>query len=269
MENFTFSERGGWIVNIIRQIGLQRSGTNAIKALIELNFRDVYVASNVLGNKHDDVQWDEIIKISNSTNYPGFSIDKGLEKVIKNKVNNRDLIFTINVKDPCSWLDSYYRYQSKKYAYVNDGAELEFSEEFVKKSLRNWRDRILNWSGFYDQNREKSLIIRHEQLLIPGEVGKLLAKMQEKFGFDIISERVITEIDGYMRRGIENQHGEDLVIRKKWDKQYHLNECWTDSLPDAYFDMALDVLRRTFDESRTVLEVFETLGLPRAVEKNL
>ena len=100
---------------IIKQYGLQRSGTNYAKALIENNF-DIKVLSNGYGRKHDKFCF-------TPDRYKNYNIFK--DKFVKTDLTkkesisvhrdfmNNDVIFLIIFKHPFKWVESYFRYVNR------------------------------------------------------------------------------------------------------------------------------------------------------------
>ena len=53
----------------IKQFGLQRSGTNAVKALLEVNFPEIRVLTTYLGNKHKPTNYQTLVEQSDDSNF--------------------------------------------------------------------------------------------------------------------------------------------------------------------------------------------------------
>lgn len=97
----------GVFMRFIKQFGLQRSGTNALKALVELNFSDVTVLSGYLGDKHAETSWDLMLQQGRSQDPKEFGVSHDAVDQILREVEQKTLPIIINLKDPVSWVNSY------------------------------------------------------------------------------------------------------------------------------------------------------------------
>ena len=134
--------QGEYPMKIIKQFGLQRSGTNAVKAMLEVNFPDVFILTNILGNKHECSSRNAMAAMAAELAVSEPELDKALVEEIQNCVGNGEIAYIFNIKDPVSWLCSYFRYQKKKYEFRNPDSEFMFSEKFARRSLSAWQEKV-------------------------------------------------------------------------------------------------------------------------------
>ncbi len=75
----------------IKQFGLQRSGTNALKALLETNFPKIRLLTTFLGNKHQPIDFDTLNENSNDENFAEYDISSDHVEKIKSQINAKSL----------------------------------------------------------------------------------------------------------------------------------------------------------------------------------
>ncbi len=238
----------------IKQFGLQRSGTNAVKALIELNFKNVIVLSNYLGNKHEATSWEIMSGLASYEDVSEFGLGSHEREMIKELIVTRTLPVVINVKEPVSWLNSYYKYQRKKVVYRNPNAEFNFSVEFSKKALTHWSENVDSWLKFHI-NSDNSILFRHEDVL--RDMTTRMREIKDKFDLEMADCYPIGTIDGYAKRGTDKQHGEELINKNaSFDRNYHLDGGWRKDVPDEVLEYADQFSQDFFDTHPEYLEFF-------------
>ncbi len=186
---------------IVKQYGLQRTGTNATKALIETNLRGAHVLS---GDKHHDVDRASI------------------------KDSDR---FVVNVKDPASWVVSYHRYRSMKARNETPPYVLDPIEGLVDGWLARWAARTSSYLRLADELPERVAVVQHEALLRDPQ-GTLDAVRRH---LDIARKSGEPELflDSYARRGDASVHGADLINKKRpFNRDFHLSGRWAREAPD-------------------------------------
>lgn len=180
----------------VKQYGIQRTGTNALKALLETNCQDVDVLSSTYGSKH------------------GFPADD----------LPGDLRLVVSIKDPVTWVVSYYRFRSAKALDENPPRVYDPLETLVDQSLSYWASRTAAYLRLADE-RERVAIVQHETLL--RDPLAVLASVKEALGLCWApGERELFR-DVCMRRGGEHDRGRALVHpRWKFSPDRHLNGDW-------------------------------------------
>lgn len=122
----------------IRQYGLQRTGTNAVRALLEINC-GVNVLTHTNGSKHD--------------------------LPTREAVEESDTLFVINVKDPISWLASYYRYRSLQAREAQPQRRMDPIGVMSSVWLPLWQDRTTAYLELAEKYPSRTAVIQHEALL--------------------------------------------------------------------------------------------------------
>lgn len=191
----------------IKQAGLQRTGTNATKALIEANCPDVKVLTTTLGSKHYLPR--------------------------ESALAQDDLAWVINIKDPISWTVAYWRYkawQASEETPPRVYDELPFQ---LPEWLQVWDQRHRAWLTLADQAPDRVVVVQHEALL--RDPGAQLTRIADHLDLPRKPGRPRLFTKGYARRGAETDHGADLIdTRVPFDRERHLNGRWAEGIkPDA------------------------------------
>lgn len=148
---------------IVKQLGMQRSGTNYLEKLLKINFgpRSVLVLNNQLGCKHHAITSDSMRSWVEEKGKLGFLLDEMWS-----------INFTINVRSPLSWSLGFLKHRKRlgdKIKLKNPGPHVEQLNK-VMPVLRNWR-------ALAEKRPEAVCIIRFEDL-----VADYLPVMQELAG---------------------------------------------------------------------------------------
>ncbi len=230
----------------IKQFGLQRSGSNAVKALLEINFAQVHVLANYAGNKHEPASWSTMAERVAADDPAAFGLTADAAAQIAAQIAQRTLPVVITIKEPVSWVNSYYRYQRKKVLVNHPTAVFPFDEAFCRKVLPRWETNVLSWIALHDRH-PRSLLFLHEEVI--AGFDRQLELIRERFGLPVSERYPVGQLAGYARRGIETQHGEELInARMAFDREYHLGGRWQDDIPaelrGLLYDYREAVLRR-------------------------
>ena len=158
------SSESGQPKEFFKQFGLQRSGTNILKALIEINFTRCHVLTQFLGNKHTPKGWGEMTDLLIEEDETDYGISKEERQKISDLVESRSLRIIINIKEPIPWLESFHRYQSEK--LIGRGKNPpEFDESWVRDKLIMWEEKVVSWCEFAKSNPENCLLVRLLQII--------------------------------------------------------------------------------------------------------
>ncbi|WP_147361504.1 sulfotransferase [Dichotomicrobium thermohalophilum] len=246
-------------MEIIKQFGLQRSGTNALRGIIEVNL-DLRVAANILGDKHSSISWAAMEDWAAEMPLPKSLSPKDYNRLL-DALHGRTLKFILSVKDPVSWVNSYFRYSKKKFEHKNPEKILDFTTRFAEKSLFSWQERMKSYADFIAQNAGQCFVVQHEKLLISPE--SVLADFCRKFDFPFPDDPELF-LEGYARRGTDEQQGDMLINRKmRFNRDFHLEGQWMRDMPEDVLEQAVafrdDVFGR-HPEIRSLFDV-ETIGL--------
>ena len=230
-------------MKLIKQLGLQRSGTNALRAIAEENLPDCLFLANILGDKHVPQSWEEMAAwLAQNPTADGLTPE--LYALMSEQVQSRQLDVVISIKDPVSWLWSYFRYAKKKAEFKSPEQEFSITQHFANQCLASWSSRMTKYLNFALDNKERTMVVQHEELLRSPDA--VLARFCNTFGLSQPDSPELFQ-QAYARRGIESQQGKDLVNPKvKFDPSYHLEGRWINEMPPEYYDMGWQVMESYF-----------------------
>lgn len=198
-------------MNFIKVYGLPRCGTNYLEKLIEINFKDVFILSNILGWKHAipqdhiDIDWKghnweassniirDLLKV-----YKKFENN---ETQIRNAVNNNEIKYIFILKNPIEYLNSY-KYQKRIDITYNLDVNIE-----SKKYLYYY----IMYNKFIKENKESSIFINYHHF----------EKYNIDYNLNIIKEKfnLIKKNDDYIQlKNVIDPFGnieEDKYIKKR------------------------------------------------------
>lgn len=188
----------------IRQYGLQRTGTNAIKALLEENSDEpVRVLTSTHGSKHD-------MPTADATADPA-------------------LLFVVSIKDPVSWLASYHRYRKLQCESETPPRTIDPISLLAPEWLAHWRRHTVAYLTLAETMPNRTAVVQHETLL--RTPGRTLKHVANHLGLPLRPHLELFR-DGYARRGDERTRGADLIdSTRRFNRNYHLNGDWAHELP--------------------------------------
>lgn len=202
---------------MIQQYGLQRTGTNAMRALIEANFPGVRVEPAAFGSKHHEVDWHAVREA-------------------------RRLSFVVNVKDCVTWLASYYRFRAMKARDQSPDRRVAPLSKVATAWLGHWWVTTRSHLSVADEFPSRTLVVQHEALLRSPEA--VLDEVWSKLRLYRRPGDPELFLDAYARRGGANTPAKELMAPARFDfRSFHLSGEWAVDLPD---DVAADA-RRTMD----------------------
>lgn len=149
--------------NVIKIFGIERSGTNYLQKLLQMNFNDLLVFTNGFGWKHGKPQDpDKWIKSKECLEKDYFSF---LRK------ENKSIDFIVIIKDPYYWHNSIKKFAKQKY---------DFHQQFTKYNTLYgaYIDLLENNTPFF----KRGLYMRYEDIL--KNPGLALEKIQEFYGYE-------------------------------------------------------------------------------------
>jgi len=203
----------------VKIYGLPRTGTNVIKALLEVNFKNTIVVDLVLGNKHDPYD----PNLVQNPRYPesfdkDFFLHYDLQE-IKEKVQERAIIFVVMIKNPYAWLWSYFKLRNKK----NPNKFPEFSAEYFPQWLNLWRERNEQWITNLSRDYGELLtIIEHDQLI--KEPENILTTFETRFNLKRNERHFVTKFDFATKRGTDRDHSWGLLTEQPFDHTYYTSK---------------------------------------------
>jgi len=220
-------------MTIFKQYGEQRTGTNYLKHLLEINFADTLVFGSVLGWKHG------LFQLNNG--YASTSADSHEDwvrrKVIDGRVYSVDdhplpytEAFLIDAASRLNYLVSYKRLipwlvSMKRFRFPNRPWERAHVERLARDYLARYRI-WLQLPG--------ALIVDHDLLLEDTTCLSLLAHLQERYGLYPRSPRLTVE-----RPLVKASTDHGLLFAKEtFDPGYYLANRYLEELPAWIIDLA-------------------------------
>jgi hypothetical protein len=207
-------------MNLIKQYGLERTGTNYLKALIELNIKESRVLSNIFGLKHDKYSMDKLdIKNYDPLQDKNVATDLSREEIskIKDKIIQGKVYFTVSFKDPYSWVISYNRCDWLHNGPLNKDKVLRFMDKWNTVN-RDWLDKII-------KNKTNSMGVLYEDLLLNPKI--VINNLAKKFNFLVNGDFI--DVNKEMKPGID-VHGSKNISNRDIDKekycQYYKNKIY-------------------------------------------
>lgn len=212
----------------IKQFGLERSGTNVVKSLVEFNF-GMRVYSNFPLHKHKHALPFNRFLIGDKEVYElerlGISISE-FER-IKQDVSSGHMLFIFSIRDVGSWVEGYYRYMKKRKKIEN------LNHEFVVDSLHRWKSINSTYMNFNEINPSKSIIVKHTDV-VAGDRRWLedIKKRLQDSDVSVVSDDVVSSVEGYAKMGTDLHRGMDAIGGDiNFDRDKYASSYWVDELP--------------------------------------
>jgi len=189
-------------MHVFKQYGLQRSGTNIIKALIEINLEDTFVCSNMFGGKHQ--LYEPVPEEYNPLDYPGLraEISPTFAKILARKFKDDDVIYLLSIKNIFSWVVSFRKYIHKH--GLQDKYDLT-----LETLVKHWNISNLNWID--NLSSRKFMIIEHDKLVFNKE--NVIQEIANKFCIKRKSG-IFNPINNTMAEGFDI-HGSKNILKKE------------------------------------------------------
>jgi len=224
---------------VIKQYGLERTGTNYIKGLLDINIKDCRVLGNLFGLKHEPFNPKDIETKLDKNYHPkkddeldfGKYVDisdRELE-IVKDLIRNGEVKYLVMIKDPYSWVSSYNdcHWLAPKHGFEYGPISLPK----VKSYMGRWNSVYNNWVNTLPS--DKTLFISYEDLIIDPQ--KVIEGICSEFNLTMSGEF----------KNIKNNMGMTADIHgsrntENWDfsvkKQYYLTKEYMDRLTDEMKD---------------------------------
>lgn len=258
-------------MKFIKQFGHQRSGSNLIKALIEINFDEVVVLSDALGLKHDEASW-ESMRLSRANSKPAsFGIDREVWGQLKDALETGNLGFVINTKEPLSWLVSYHRYSEVKTRNLDPFGRIEFGEDFFRYALELWSRALASWVDLNRSCPDHVVWIPYDAYL--KDPRSYLELIRDRFGLEQKTDELVCRDSRVTRMGIDTQKGEEVFIEsKRFDPSYYQQARWRDAYTPDHWDMVREILGVLASKDERIREGLDLVGYdpyPNTVKKQV
>lgn len=217
----------------IKIYGLQRSGTNYVKALLETNF-ECRVLQNIGGWKHECIDG-RFLSSGFVTDIPRNEV-----KVIETNMRAMQIPMIHVYRDPKAWVVDYREYLASKNEII---PQMWWLMETYNYKNQHWR-RSCDFSAC------------HDKLVTPEAMG-VLTTIKEMFNLKQRNDKLIPFVDERMKRG--GDKGLETIIQKgtKFDRSYitekrYLSKLTTDEVVNIdrlnIFDPSSDNFIKGFSE---------------------
>lgn len=199
----------------IKLFGLQRSGTNVVKGLLELNFRDVVVLQSILGSKHNPFERDQAL-LWEPTELDSRYVKLSNEEIeqAKNALRSKRMCAVLTIKSPYAWLVSYYRLRKLK-----NKNYMKWSPAYIKKALPIWIKANNGWLVDLENEFADRLVINFYDKS-SNDASSLLNAMEESFSLTRKGE-FISLLPKATLRGNDSHFGETIMGNEKFNHNYY------------------------------------------------
>lgn len=205
-----------------KQYGLERSGTNYLKALLDINLQNTRVLSNLYGFKHGCFQpFDADYNPDDDINVITDIKSNELE-LVKKSFQSNQIKYLVSTKSPHSWVVSYNKCHWIK--GTNDLSAGNVSSYITKwnEQNRNWIENILQIESL------SSFLIRYEDLVSdPQNVIHMISKR-----YAINPREPFNRLEfKRMRTGLD-VHGFKNITNHSFDKSFYTEKRYMNELPE-------------------------------------
>lgn len=210
--------------------GLQRSGTNYLKFLLESNFKNVVVIDLPLGNKHEAAapHWHSMKNASLPLSDPAHCSAE-----LRSSLERGEVRFAFISKPLLPWLSSFRRYRELK-----SKQSVEWTESFVERAVNLWVNRTVEWLDWIPKCTGKFNWMLYDDLVR----DKVLSLQTIEGDLEIGELNRVLELaeSTKMRRGTDQQHAQNLVNNGvPFDQGEYLKKSEVTSIPDWAAQLAL------------------------------
>ena len=191
----------------LKLYGLQRSGTNYLKWILEQNF-NVFVLQNFRGWKHG-----EVLFLSKDEDYNRDLSVSTLNPEQKSEIKNQDVPRIAIKKDIHAWLVSYYKYKGFRWGV----------------DYKRLIDHYFQMNEHYEQH---CFMVEYEQLLEMPEV--YLYALMKIHDLSMRHDKFILSADKVMPRGGDD-HSDSWALKyrnKDFNAGYYLNKEYLKEIPN-------------------------------------
>jgi|10_taG_2_1085330.scaffolds.fasta_scaffold80598_1 hypothetical protein len=216
-------------MEIIKQYGLERTGTNYIKALLEYNLEDSRVLSNMFGLKHEKYIKPNLVTYNPNTDKNVITdIPPGQIAAIKNKFINKEIYYVIIIKNPYSWVISYNNCQ---WIAANNGP---LNKDKINRYIKRWNTVNKDWiDNILKPNTDKSFGVFYNDLISQPDV--IIKMISEKFNIPI--SPVFKNINNLMVPGTDVCSSKNISGAIFNKKDYYLNEGYMKEIHPQFIEI--------------------------------
>lgn len=194
----------------IKQYGIQRSATNYIRRLLELNFVYVDVLMHRLGSKHES-----------PIDFLGWINESKQNEYLREPYKNGEIKFITVTKNPYAWLLSSYRYRNKKQGHIDPE-----KKEFINASFRHYNQEHRAWIKLTENYKDRAIIVKYEDLL--QNLSAEMEKIQKVLDLEPLNDRYIDE-PKVIKPSEENV---TRLTKRDFNEEYYLKQEYLNELSD-------------------------------------
>jgi hypothetical protein len=228
-------------VTYFKQYGELRTGTNYLKRLIELNFKECTVFGSVLGWKHgtygltnceDETKSHEEWILRKTRDGVVFSVDnlplKHTQRDLRESLDNLKYIFSI--KKPIPFIISYKKFRMPK---------RRLTEKTILSLCKRYNDKYATWLDMYRTNEDSSIVMPYESVIL--NYSDALLALELKFKLERRRQHYINESNT-----VKASTDVGLIIDKQtFNAEYYLYEKYLDDISQEHIDIIEDNINHT------------------------
>lgn len=140
----------------VKQYGAAKCGTNYIKWLLQKNWKQVRVLSEILGSRHgphvEPIDWSGKGWIPKEKGIP--RLVEAVTPGIRQAYESGELWYIVIAKDPYAYCYSHAKRVKE-----------EERNEIIRLRMEEWNEVYQSWSQLLDNKPEKAILVRHGDLL--------------------------------------------------------------------------------------------------------
>ena len=159
----------------VKQFGLERSGTNYVKALLEMSSPDVRVLATVLGSKHAPPDLEaQVARLElGDVGIAVTDLDASDFPLIIEAYRDRTMGVVLCVRDVVTWMDAYERHMARR----EKREAVVLGRDQVEALARTWAQWVSSMSEWSQTSGLRSLwavhheVVRQPQALVDAVAG--------------------------------------------------------------------------------------------------
>lgn len=211
-----------------KQYGMQRTGTNYLKCLMERNFVGVHVFPSVFGWKHGRaVSPENWLASASRPDGSVVSVDGHKLRYTRAQLEavlaQGPLRYVVSIKDPYGFIYSFKRFRAPR---------KDWKDVPVKQWCSTFNQRYLGWHRF--MSHEDAAWVRYEDLI--QDFASVLKRLQQTFGLVPVG----TEFSNETRVVMPSTDLGLLFGRERFDPSFYIERKYLQALPDSTFKVVSD-----------------------------
>jgi hypothetical protein len=236
----------------IKQYGLQRSGTNIAKALLEENY-NVRVLNLILGSKHLDFDANTLRNWTTSTETMAeLNVTNNELARIKGAARNGSLLCTLIIKNPHAWALSLNKFKNSKSKSI-----IPFDVDFLLTNVPFWISRNTHWLTALPAHFGDRFIVCSYDTLI-SDPDKFLRTHETQFDLSRNQSHLIRRFSAATSTATDGHHGVDILSSRPFDSNFYNSREYL----NAYTESMNATMTSLLADISTLLLPFVTIPAP-------